>query len=159
MNKNPDIQASLSNEDVAIFCSVVGAAPRILVKARETITRRYDLGPRGAWILGLIEVGVTSPSHLSDQLRIGRSLLTAELGRLVRAGLIESRKHDEDRRRLVLSLTASGNAACDELRVDVTKFVNDRLSGYPREDVMRCVDMLREFGGADRQFYKPSEEE
>ena len=84
----------LSDGEIAFLCSVIGVAPRQLAEAREAVTEEFDLGPRGAWILGMIEVGIDSPSGLADALRIGRSLATTELNRLSDAGLIEARRRN-----------------------------------------------------------------
>lgn len=144
----------LSDEEVAHFCSVMGVAPRQLAKARGAITEQFDLGPRGAWILGMIGVGVDSPSHLADGLRIGRSLATTELNRLSDAGLIEAQRGhgNGDGRRSQLRLTASGCEANDRLGRALTTFVNERLAAYSRDELLLCARILRDFSGGAPQF-------
>ncbi|MCB2051718.1 MAG: winged helix-turn-helix transcriptional regulator [Novosphingobium sp.] len=140
----------LSSEEISAFCNAIGLAPRGLVNARDRVTARYALGPRGAWILGLIERGVNSPSALTDILCIGRSLTTAEINRLTDAGLVEGRQSDKDRRRVDLVLTEEGWKACAELRVAVEDFVTSRLTGWSREEVLSCIALLQDFVGATR---------
>ena len=140
----------LSSEEISAFCNAIGLAPRGLVNARDRVTARYALGPRGAWILGLIERGVNSPSALTDILCIGRSLTTAEINRLTDAGLVEGRQSDKDRRRVDLVLTEEGWKACAELRVAVEDFVTSRLTGWSREEVLSCIELLQDFVGATR---------
>jgi DNA-binding MarR family transcriptional regulator len=142
----------LSDDEVAHLCSVMGVAPRQLAKAREAITEQFDLGPRGAWILGMIGVGVDSPSQLADALRIGRSLATTELNRLSDAGLIEAQRGQGDGRRSQLRLTASGREANEWLGRALTRFVNDRLAAYTREELLLCARILRDFAGDLPQF-------
>lgn len=142
----------LSDEEVAHLCSVMGVAPRQLAKVREEITEQFDLGPRGAWILGMIGVGIDSPSRLADALRIGRSLATTELNRLSDAGLIEAQRGHGDGRRSQLRLTASGLEANERLGRALTTFVNTRLAGYTREELMLCARILRDFAGDHPQF-------
>ena len=142
----------LSDEEVAHLCSVMGVAPRQLAKAREAITEQFDLGPRGAWILGMIGVGIDSPSRLADALRIGRSLATTELNRLSDAGLIEAQRGAGDGRRSQLLLTASGREANERLGLALTAFVNTRLGGYTREELLLCARILRDFAGDLPQF-------
>jgi len=155
MNRVDKFSAALSIDDVAYFCSAVGVAPRVIAEARKAVTKRYDLGPRGAWLLGMIDVGVNSPSRLSELMCIGRSLMTAELTRMTKAGLIESRKDAEDGRRLTLSLTRKGKAACDELQMDVTNFVNKRLASFSHDEIMLCVRLLHAFSGSEEQYFEP----
>src|SRR5688500_12689839 len=79
VNRTAAAHPDLTPHEIAVFCNLLGVAPRQMMKAREAITARYDLGPRGAWIIGLLEVGVNSPSALTEVLCIGRSLVTAEI--------------------------------------------------------------------------------
>lgn len=141
---------ALDEEDISDFCNVLGLAPRQLVAAREDVTARHDLGPRGAWILGLIERGVSSPSALTAVMRIGRSLTTAEINRLTEAGLVEGRQSASDGRRVDLVLTRAGQRAADELRAALTDHIIARLAGFSREQVRDCIALLQAFTGASR---------
>lgn len=141
----PDLTA----HEIAVFCNLLGVAPRQLAMGREAITERYDLGPRGAWIVGLLEVGVNSPSGLTEVLCIGRSLVTAEINRLLQAGLISGNQSVSDGRRTVLALTDEGKQVSRELRQTVNDFVTSRLAGYSREAILACTALLQDFvGGA-----------
>ena len=146
------VTCPLSDEEVAHLCSVMGVAPRQLAKAREAITEQFDLGPRGAWILGMIGVGIDSPSGLADALRIGRSLATTELNRLSDAGLIEALRGRSDGRRSQLILTAAGHEANERLGRALTRFVNTRLAAYTRDELLLCARILRDFAGDLPQF-------
>lgn len=142
----------LSDEEIAHLCSVIGVAPRQMAVAREAVTEEFDLGPRGAWILGMIEVGIDSPSGLADALRIGRSLATTELNRLSDAGLIEAERGEGDGRRLKLRLTPRGCAANDRLRHALAAFIGQRLGHYSRDELMLCARILRDLAGGAPQF-------
>ena len=142
----------LDDAEIAHFLSVMGVAPRQLAETRETITSEFGLGPRGAWMLGMIEVGIDSPSRLADALRIGRSLATTELNRLSDAGLIEAKRGQGDGRRSQLRLTASGLEANERLGHALTTFVNTQLAGYTRDELLLCARILRDFAGDLSQF-------
>lgn len=144
---NAPERPDLSAYEIALFCNVLGVAPLQLAKAREAITARYDLGPRGAWIVGLLEVGVNSPSGLTDVLCIGRSLVTAEINRLLQAGLISGNQDASDGRRTVLALTEEGKQVSRELRQRVNDFVTGRLAGYSREAILAATALLQDFAG------------
>ena len=144
------VPPALDGEDISDFCNAIGLAPRQLVVAREAVTARHDLGPRGAWILGLIERGVNSPTALTRIMCIGRSLTTAEIARLTEAGLVEGRQSAADGRRVDLVLTAEGERAADELRAALADHVKARLAGFTREQVRDCTALLQAFTGASR---------
>jgi len=142
----PDLTA----HEIAVFCNVLGVAPRQLANGREAITERYDLGPRGAWIIGLLEIGVNSPSALTEALCIGRSLVTAEINRLLQAGLVAGNQNAQDGRRTILELTEEGKSVSKELRRTINDLVTSRLAGHSREDVLACIALLQDFVGGAR---------
>lgn len=116
-------------------------AQRPINTAASVITDRFDLGPRGAFILSLIDKGVEFPKDLALVLRIGRSLVTAELARLADAGLITSKAGD-DRRRSLLQLTPLGTQAAIEFRNRVADLVQTRLASYSSDQVDMFASML-----------------
>lgn len=148
MSKRQPRAPELNDEEVALFCNAIGVVPRKMGEAARELVEKYDLGHRGAWILAMINGGLNSPSRLSDALCIGRSLFTAELSRLVAAGLVKARKDSKDGRRLLLELTPEGLAANKRLQKTVNGFVNDNLSGFSREDVQLCTRLLLSFVGS-----------
>lgn len=135
----------LTAQEIAVFCNLLGLAPRHLAKGIEAITSRYDLGPRGAWMIGLIEIGVSSPTALTDAFCIGRSLVTAEINRLLHAGLVTTSQSPEDGRRTILALTPQGRKVSARLRATVNAFVSQRLAGHSREEVLAAIALLRSF--------------
>lgn len=142
----------LTEEEVALFCNAVGVAPRKLGQAAKELVEKYDLGQRGAWIIAMINAGANSPSRLSDALCIGRSLFTAELNRLVSAGLVETRKDARDGRRVQLALTREGVAEHDRLHEKLNRFVNENLAGFAKEDILLCARLLHSFAGSVPPF-------
>lgn len=117
---------------------------RPLRAATRQVTRQYNLGPRGAFILSLISGGKIYPLELSDMLKAGRSLITAELARLTEAGLITASPGRHDRRRSELALTPLGQQACQRVRDEMARIVRRNLAGYSAEEVMLFARMLRD---------------
>jgi DNA-binding MarR family transcriptional regulator len=112
--------------------------------ATKQVTERYDLGPRGAFILALVAQGISSPMELASVLCVGRSLITAELVRLTNAGLIATTEGTKDRRRLQLSLTPSGKAAREQVRTAMGQIVTENLSAYAPDELRLFAQMLRD---------------
>lgn len=115
----------------------------IRAAARE-VTERFGLGPRGAFILSLISSGICYPLDLATALKIGRSLVTAELDKLRDAGLVTATPGEEDRRRSRLALTPAGEAACEEVRSTMQRIVTRNLAAYSPDEVRLFVRMLRD---------------
>lgn len=116
-------------------------AQRPIAAAGEVVTARYDLGPRGAFMLSLIDRGVHYPNDLAKVLRIGRSLVTSELARLTEAGLVEA-EAGEDRRRTLLALTPAGRVANSAFRNGIVDHIERALGRYTPEEVRLFTAML-----------------
>ena len=78
-------------DEVAFLAEGLAFGPRALRAATAKVTERYNLGPRGAWILNVISHGVAYPLELASVFCVGRSLITAELSRLTEAGLVNAK--------------------------------------------------------------------
>jgi DNA-binding MarR family transcriptional regulator len=129
--------------EVEFLAEGLAMAQRALRSATDGVTERYDLGPRGAWILNVISNGVAYPLELASIFNVGRSLITAELVRLTDAGLVATRPNDKDRRKTELTLTPLGRAASDEVRGEFAAIVRRRLAAYDSAEVRLMGEMLR----------------
>lgn len=149
-----DGPTSMPWEELGLVVEGLALGQRPIRAAAAAVTKRNGLGPRGAYILSLISGGVVYPNELALALKIGRSLITAELTRLTEAGLVTAEPGETDRRRSRLSLTAEGQAACEEVRAAMRAFVTRNLAAYSAEDIRLFIRMLR-----DVRQLAPDEEE
>lgn len=67
-------------------------------------------------------------SRLAEHLRLSGTFVTTEIAKLVNGGLVEKRPHGQDRRRVLLTVTAAGHARLDKL-APVQARVNDAMFG------------------------------
>ncbi len=135
---------SLGWDELGLVCEGLAFGQRPLRAATRGLTRQYDLGPRGAWILSLISGGKRYPLELSGALKSGRSLITAELARLTEAGLVTASQGRPDRRRSELALTPLGQKACQRVREEMARIVRRNLAQYSAEEVRLFSRMLRD---------------
>jgi len=138
----PQSAAELGWDELGRVAEGLAYAQRPLSAATQRVTRQYDLGPRGAWILSLISGGKCYPLELSQALKAGRSLITAELIRLTKAGLVTAHADSEDRRRSRLALTALGEQACQQVRSEMARIIRRNLAGFSPDDVRLFIRML-----------------
>ncbi|PLK26207.1 MarR family winged helix-turn-helix transcriptional regulator [Novosphingobium sp. TH158] len=132
----------LTWDDYGLLAQGLAMAARPLHLATRTVTERYSLGPRGAWLLNLINAGIVFPHELAEVFGIGRSLISSELSRLAEAGLIESRPGATDRRRTELALTELGNREMLAIRAGIEKNLAEALADYSAEEIRLCARML-----------------
>lgn len=135
---------SLGWDELGLVAEGLAFAQRPLRAATREVTQQYDLGPRGAWILSLIAGGKRYPLELSEALKAGRSLITAELVRLAEAGLVTANRGATDRRRSELALTPLGQQACQRVRDEMARIVRRNLAGYSVAQVRLLIRMLRD---------------
>lgn len=134
---------AFDTDEVEFLAEGLALAQRALRAATDSVTERYDLGPRGCWILNVISNGIAYPLELASIFKVGRSLITAELTRLTEAGLIATRPNDQDRRKTELTLTPLGREASDEVRREFAAIVRRRLAAYDSAEVRLMGEMLR----------------
>ncbi len=139
-----DSLAALAWSELGLVVEGLAYGQRPLRAATREVTREYDLGPRGAWILSLISGGKRYPLELSETLKTGRSLITAELARLTEAGLVTASPGSGDRRRSELALTPLGEAACQRVRLELERIVRRNLAAYSAAEVRLFIAMLRD---------------
>lgn len=146
MKKPTACQLKLSWEEVGLIAQGLTLASRPLKSATRNVTGAYGLGPRGAWILRLIETGqVVHPLDITNFFHISRSVITEELAQLTKSRLIAYRKSNEDRRRVELTLTRLGEAASLRVQEALKALIVERLSAYSRDDVLQFSRILRSF--------------
>lgn len=138
------VDAQLGWDELGLVAEGLALGMRPLRAAAREITQEYDLGPRGTWILSLVSSGVVYPLGLSEALKTGRSLVTAELARLVKAGLLTATADSKDRRRSQLALTAAGQAACQQVRSNMERILRRNLAGYSPREIRLMISMLRD---------------
>jgi DNA-binding MarR family transcriptional regulator len=131
-------------DDIGYLSHGLVFGPRPLLQATRSVTERYSLGPRGGWMLNLIGIGLFHPHELSDVLKIGRSLVSAELARLTEAGLVTSSIGKSDKRRSELMLTELGQAALEQIRSELFGGLTSALKGYTPDQVRLLAKMLHD---------------
>ncbi|MEO5586318.1 MAG: hypothetical protein ABIQ81_01350 [Novosphingobium sp.] len=133
--------------DIGLICEGVAFAQRPLREGNAKVTKQYNLGPRGSFILNLLANGMLYPLELATALCCGRSLITAELARLTEANLVTSRPGEVDRRRVELTLTPLGTRALTEIRAETSRIIRTNLAEYTPAEVRKFGEMLRAVRG------------
>ncbi len=134
---------SLEWDEIGLMWEGLAYSPRAINAATREVTSRYNLGPRGAWMLNLISLSCVYPLDLAKVFKVGRSLITAELARLSEAGLILA-EPGADRRRSRLALTSQGEATCRKTRLTMLTMARTRLAAYSADEVRLFAKMLHD---------------
>ena len=81
----------------------------------RSLVQRFGLtGPQLIILEELQSRGATSLGELSDAISLSDATVTGILGRLAKRGLVERRRDDTDRRRVLVSVTPAGSAILEQ---------------------------------------------
>ena len=139
----------LFSDELGSLCRGLALCAMPLKEATREVTEKYALGPRGAWILGVLSAGPVHPLDLTKIFLCSRSLITAELNSLTMAQLIVYAKSPSDGRRVELTLTPLGEKTLGRVFQGLSRLIRDRLAGYNREELLQCSRMLNDFIGPE----------
>jgi len=84
-------------------------------------------------------------NELSDKMNLNSSTMTRIMDTLVRDGYIDRQKSAEDRRLVLVSLTAKGIESADNLNDSVKAYYKKVIEGIPAgklDDVLQSADVL-----------------
>jgi DNA-binding MarR family transcriptional regulator len=86
--------------------------------------------------------GPVGINTLAGQLHVAAANVTAEVGKLVKKGILDKRPHPRDTRAVLIQLTAKGNAILSEL-TPLLRRINDRLfSGVTANGINAVASFL-----------------
>jgi DNA-binding MarR family transcriptional regulator len=97
--------------------------------------------PQFAALAKLAEVGATSQNQLGALIAMDAATIKGVIDRLKARGLVDLTKHDEDKRRLVVSLTATGQEAVDRL-LPLARHITEQTSAPLNEREMATLMRL-----------------
>ena len=87
--------------------------------------------------------GAVGINTLAGQLHVAAANVTAEVGKLVKKGILDKQPHPKDSRAVLIRLTAEGTAILHEL-TPLLRRINDRLfSGNRARDMDAVANFLR----------------
>jgi DNA-binding MarR family transcriptional regulator len=139
-------EAALSWSDVAPLVQALAYAVAPLSEASLPVRTRLDLGPRGTMILNQITSGRVQPSEIAKALNVGRSLISSDLARLEKIGLV-ARTTGKDRRSAELALTKKGLGVMFEVKANLERLIQERIGHYTKAELDFCTKVLTDLRG------------
>jgi len=126
-----------------------------LEAVRDLLSRRMGVtGPQYSILMVVAQAqsaGGVTVSAAADQRHVSGAFVTAEVGKLVREGLVEKRTNPDDRRSVLLRLTAEGEALVGDVAADI-RATNDRFFGtLGRDDFLTLGRIVDRMVGSSRE--------
>ena len=79
--------------------------------------------------------GTLRSSELAEQLLVHKSAITVKVEKLVKKGLVERRRDEDDRRNVYLSLSNEGRGLYEELEKKIEMFIEDIARHIPEKEM------------------------
>jgi DNA-binding MarR family transcriptional regulator len=98
--------------------------------------------PQFAALAKLHEVGETSQNQLGTLVAMDAATIKGVIDRLKGRGLVEVRNHEEDRRRIVVSLTQAGSDALARLVPEARAVTEETLSPLTSREAATLIRLL-----------------
>lgn len=128
MNRNPDRTA----EDILL------ALRRIMrsmdIASRQLISEHGLTTPQLICAQTLVEQGPLTTGMLARAISLSPATVTGILDRMERRGLITRERRPEDKRRVLVDVTAAGRAAAEAAPSFLAKRLAQSLEGLPERD-------------------------
>ncbi len=110
-------------------------------------SRIVDLTPpQFAALARLRDIGETSQNQLGTMIAMDAATVKGVIDRLNARGLVELGKHDADKRRLMVRLTAEGRRVVDDLIPRAAEITAETLSPLSAREAATLVRLLSKLG-------------
>ena len=109
-----------TTDTVTVMARTMSALGRLTSRSRmrqELGSQNAKLSPTDLWLVDRVsEFGPARMSELATWQSVDRSTMTAQVGKLEKLGLVQRAPDPQDRRAIVVSVTASGHRLHEESR-------------------------------------------
>jgi DNA-binding MarR family transcriptional regulator len=106
--------------------------------------RPYDLDYQRMKVLAVLdEVPGCSMQQLADLTAVDRTSLTHTVQLLIGKGLLHRREHENDRRAVVLELTAAGHKTFKQVAPLILQMNKQTFAGFSAAEMAALMDQLR----------------
>jgi DNA-binding MarR family transcriptional regulator len=144
------VDTRLVDAGTADALDVIELQSAVLVRNFEMLRRRSDLYAeldRAGYLLlrALAELGSPDIATLAAYLGVDPSTAGRQVAGLVERGLVQREAAPEDRRRAVVTATASGRELMTELRARRRELTADLLTGWSERDIATLGRMFTRY--------------
>ncbi|MFC1802761.1 MarR family winged helix-turn-helix transcriptional regulator [Thermoproteota archaeon] len=97
----------------------------------------------GVFILSIIDSRENCiMTNIVEDLNLGASTATRQVDTLVKLGLVGRGVSENDRRKVILSLTEKGNRVNNRFKNHLTQVMSSTLKAYSEEDIKKAIEVL-----------------
>lgn len=109
----------------------------------KELARRAQLtGPQLTVVKILEQIGDLSLSELSERIRAQNSTVTGIIDRMEREGLVVRERSTEDRRVVIIKLTAKGTQLAENVPLEPMKVFQSALSSLTKDEMRELLRIL-----------------
>ncbi len=127
-----------------VFATLARTGNALLLELDRCIQFSFDIPQAAATALAVIEGAhePLTPSEISDRVLVASATMTATLDLLERRGWIERRPNPDDRRSVLVSITAVGREATDRLLPGIRTVERETLTALTARERDQLLTLL-----------------
>jgi DNA-binding MarR family transcriptional regulator len=112
-----------------------------LEKAVKSLLVDKGLSERSLFIMAMIDLGANRPSMLIEFFDVKASTMTFEVNKLVESGLVTREIFAQDRRFILLALTAEGRRIHKQMTDQINDFMTPRVKALKTSELQTFIDI------------------
>lgn len=135
-----------TTDTVTVMARTMSVLGRLTSRSRirqELGSRNAKLSPTDLWLVDRVsEFGPARMSELATWQSVDRSTMTAQVGKLEKLGLVQRAPDPQDRRAIVVSVTASGQRLREESRAAACAAFDSMLGDWTERERRQLSESL-----------------
>lgn len=122
-----------------------------MLRARDRFAAHMGVsGPQYSMMVAIGEAGSATVGQIAARLHVSSPFVTAEIGKLIRRGIVDRRPNDADRRSNILALTDQGKRLIRDVG-PLRRATNDMIFGSLSASQARALDRIMDLLLADSE--------
>ncbi|HEY6278616.1 MAG TPA: MarR family transcriptional regulator [Streptosporangiaceae bacterium] len=140
----PDSEASAT--EVTLNLTLAGT---LVINRVEELLTQYGLVLKGFNVLAVVTGAGTplTPTAIAERTFVGKTTVTSVLDALARRDFVERRPHPTSRRSVLVAVTKTGRAACEEILRRLHPLEAQWLAAMPEHDRQDLLGLLGQAKG------------
>lgn len=126
------------------YANLVRAGDMLYAELGRRLQADFGISPAAGMALSIVEGAgePLTPTVIAERLIVTTASVTSLLDTLERKGLVRRRPHPDDRRRVLVEVTAEGQAVLDRLLPGLHRMEREMFAGLDDGDKRRLLAML-----------------
>ncbi len=144
---DPDFEDEYPGADARAtecYANLIRTGDMLMAEHARRLQADFGISPTAGMVLSAVEGAgrPLTPTDIASRLIVTTASVTSLLDTLERRGFVRRRPHPDDRRRLLVEVTADGQLVLDRLLPGMHAFERRMFEGVPEADMRQLLGLL-----------------